>query len=241
MIPAYVGYDPREAIAYHVFCQSVIEHASLPVSFTPLHSPMLSGFDGQRDGTNAFIYSRYLVPYLSGYSGWALFVDGDMVVTDDIAKLWALKDDRFAACVVKHDYRTQHPRKYRGTPIENDNLDYPRKNWSSVVLWNCGHPANRILSRAFVGEAGGKFLHRFQWLRDEEIGDLPVEWNHLVLEYPDNDNAKLLHHTLGTPAFKEYSDSDLSFHRYLLKAMNAIGENPMEVIARAHGNYRKNR
>ena len=235
----YVGYDPREAIAYHVFCQSVIEHASMPVEFIPLHAPMLSNFDGQRDGTNAFIYSRYLIPHLNGYSGWALFVDGDMVVTDDLAKLWALRDERYACLAVKHDYRTQHPRKYLGTPIENDNLDYPRKNWSSVVLWNCGHPSNRILSRSFVGEAGGKFLHRFQWLRDEEIGDLPKEWNHLVLEYEENDNAKLLHHTLGTPAFKEYADSDNSFHRYLMKAMCAVGEKPEDIIkrARTHEHY----
>lgn len=233
MIPCYVGYDPREAIAYHVFCQSVIEHCSMPVGFYPLHAPMLSNFDGQQDGTNAFIYSRYLIPYLNGYAGWALFVDGDMVVTDDLSKLWALRDERYAALVVKHDYRTQHPRKYIGTPLENDNLDYPRKNWSSVVLWNCGHHSNRILSREFVGEAGGKFLHRFSWLRDEELGDLPKEWNHLVLEYKNDNNAKLLHHTLGTPAFRHYADSDIRFHRYLMNAMNASGENQIEVIRRA--------
>ena len=229
----YVGYDPREAIAYHVFCQSVIEHASIQVAFHPLHGPMLANFDGQQDGTNAFIFSRYLIPYLNGYEGWAMFADGDMVVTDDIAKLWALRDDKYAALVVKHDYRTQHPRKYLGTPIENDNTDYPRKNWSSVVLWNCGHPANRILTRGFVSEAGGRFLHRFQWLRDEEIGDLPKEWNHLVLEYEKNDNAKLLHHTLGTPAFRHYTNTDAHWHKYLMKALNAIGEDKIQMVQRS--------
>lgn len=231
----YVGYDPREAIAYHVFCQSVIESSSIPVEFVPLHGPMLANFDGQQDGTNAFIYSRYLIPYLTGYSGWALFVDGDMVVLDDIAKLWALRDEKYAALVVKHDYRTQHPRKYCGTPLENDNLDYPRKNWSSVVLWNCGHPSNRLLTRGFVGEAGGKFLHRFQWLNDDEIGDLPKEWNHLVLEYENNNNAKLLHHTLGTPAFRHYSKSDLSWHEFLLRTLRAEGEDARAIVRRAHG------
>lgn len=229
----YVGYDPREAVAYHVFCQSVIEHASLPVSFSPLHGPMLANFDGQQDGSNAFIYSRYLIPYLCGFDGWALFCDGDMIVKDDIAKLWALRDDRFAVMVVKHDYKTKHHRKYLGTPLESVNVDYPRKNWSSVVLWNCGHPSNRILSRNFVNEAGGKFLHRFTWLRDEEIGDLPAEWNHLVLEY-ENNNPKLLHHTLGTPAFREYVESDIDWHRYLLRAIHAEGENPVEVVRRAY-------
>lgn len=233
-IPLFVGYDKREAIAYHVFCQSVIEHTREPVQFIPLHGPMLENFDGQRDGTNAFIYSRYLIPHIRGYEGWAMFADGDMVVNADLANLWSLRDDKYAAMVVKHDYQTKYPRKYLGTPLENDNLDYPRKNWSSVVLWNCGHPSNRILTRGFVSEAGGKFLHRFQWLRDEEIGELPKEWNHLVLEYENNDNAKLLHHTLGTPAFKEYCETDINWHRYLVNAMNAEGEHPLQVIGRAY-------
>lgn len=236
MVPLFVGYDPREAIAYHVFCQSVIEHASMPVQFIPLHAPMLSNFDGQQDGTNAFIYSRYLIPSLQNLSGWALFCDGDMIVKDDIAKLWALRDDRYAAMVVKHDYQTRHPRKYIGTPLENDNLDYPRKNWSSVTLWNCGHPSNRILSRKFVADAGGRLLHRFAWLKDEEIGDLPMEWNHLVLEYPAMD-AKLMHHTLGTPAFKHYSNSDIAWRRYLNNALHAEGESPLEIVRRANGHY----
>ena len=236
MIPLFVGFDQREAIAYHVFCQSVIEHSSIPVQFIPLHGPMLSNFDGQQDGTNAFIYSRYLIPSLQGHAGWAIFCDGDMIVKDDIAKLWALRDDRFAAMVVKHDYRTKHPRKYLGTPLENDNVDYPRKNWSSVTLWNCGHPSNRILSRNFVAEAGGKFLHRFTWLRDEEIGELPQEWNHLVLEYPWAD-AKLMHHTLGTPAFRAYSNSDIAWKRYLNNALHAEGESPVEIVRRASGYY----
>src|SRR5690242_7058251 len=87
-IPLYVGFDQREAAAYHVFCQSVMERASVPVAFHPLHKGMLSGFDGQKDGTNAFIYSRFLVPYLQNFTGWALFMDGDMVMLDDIANLW---------------------------------------------------------------------------------------------------------------------------------------------------------
>jgi lipopolysaccharide biosynthesis glycosyltransferase len=229
----YVGFDPREALAYHVFCQSVIEHSSAPVSFNPLHAPMLRNFDGQQDGTNAFIYSRYLIPSLQNYEGWALFADGDMVVVDDIQDLWSLRDERYAVQVVKHDYKTKHKRKYLGTQLANDNQDYPRKNWSSVVLWNCGHPSNRILTRDFVAEAGGKFLHRFSWLRDEEIGELPKEWNHLVLEYDENHNAKLLHHTLGTPAFTQYADSDINWHRYLMHATEAAGENRTDIIRRA--------
>lgn len=209
MIPLYVGFDPREAAAYHVFCQSVINHSSVPVAFIPLHRPMLANFDGQRDGTNAFIFSRYLIPYLSGYKGWAIFADGDMLLRTDINALWEMRSIDHAVQVVKHDYQTKNPRKYIDTPIENDNIDYPRKNWSSVVLWNCGHQSNRVLTRKFVEEAGGSFLHRFQWLKDEEIGELPKDWNHLVGEYPPSD-ARLVHYTLGIPAFSHYTNCEHS-------------------------------
>lgn len=207
MIPLYVGFDPRESAAYHVFCQSVINHASRSVAFIPLHKSMLYGFDGQQDGTNAFIYSRYLIPYLNGYSGWAMFADGDMVLRADISELWRQRDNKYAVMVVKHNYRTRHKRKYIGTPIVNDNVDYERKNWSSVMLFNCGHPSNRILTRELVADAGGAFLHRFQWLRDDEIGDLQPEWNCLVGEQ-EQKNPKLVHYTLGVPGFKHYQDCD---------------------------------
>ena len=236
MIPLFVGYDPREALVYHTFCQSVIEQASQPVSFIPLHQPMLQGFDGQQDGTNAFIFSRYLVPYLSGFGGAALFVDGDMIVNTDICELLDLYDPDKAVQVVKHDYTTRQPRKYINTPLANDNIDYPRKNWSSVTLWNCAHESNKILVPEFVADAGGAFLHQFSWLDDEEIGSLPLEWNWLEYEYPENEDAKLIHHTLGSPAFKHYSESPSSkdFNRYLLNALHMEGERASEVVHRAH-------
>lgn len=232
MIPLFVGYDPREALAYHVFTQSVIERSSVPVAFMPLHKPMLSGFDGQRDGTNAFIFSRFLVPHLMGYQGWAIFADGDMTCLADIAELYALRDESKAAMVAKHDYKTKYSRKYIGSPLENDNVDYPKKNQSSVILWNCAHPSNRILSREFVQEAGGQFLHRFQWLRDEEVGAIPLEWNWLVREYEDKP-AKLKHHTLGSPAFAHYQNDDVEWHRSLNRAMEIQGESPVDIVGRA--------
>lgn len=212
-IPIYVGFDPREAAAYHTFCQSVIEHASVPVEFHPLHSGLLNGFNGQRDGTNAFIYSRFLVPYLQDWQGWAIFADGDMVCTEDIANLWALKRDVFntAAYVVKHDYKTKHPRKYIGTYLESDNSDYPRKNWSSVILWNCNHYSNRILTPDFVAQSPGSLLHRFGWLQDEQVRELPPRWNVLSGEQPV-DNAALIHYTLGVPAFDHYEKCDGAEH-----------------------------
>ena len=228
-----MGYDPREAVVFTVFNQSVIKYTSIPVSICPLHQDALN-FDGQQDGTNAFIFSRYLVPYLQDYKGWALFADGDMLITEDLKNLWDLRDDKYAVQVVKHDYKTKHYRKYINSPMESDNLDYPKKNWSSVMLFNCGHPANKILTKELVGEAGGAFLHRFQWLTDDEVGELPVEWNHLVGEYKENPDEKLVHFTLVAPCFHHYYEDEYSgeWSDHLLNSIIAVGETPREIIRR---------
>lgn len=225
----YCGFDQREAFGYHVFCQSVLDKATIPVEFIPLHKPMLEGFDGQRDGTNAFIYSRFLIPYLQNYRGWAIFVDGaDMVVRDDIAKLWNMREQFMfnkAVAVVKHDYKTKHPRKYIGTPMEADNADYARKNWSSCILWNAGHFANMRLTPEIVREAPGSFLHRFQWLSDDQIGELPADWNAISGEQ-DISSASLIHYSLGSPGFSHYANCDgaENFHRAKRNALYMIGE-----------------
>lgn len=232
-IPLYVGFDKREACVFHVFNQSVIENTTVPVAIHPLADNLLH-FDGQQDGSNAFVYSRYLVPQLQGFKGWAIFADGDMILNADLNELWALRDDKYAVMCVKHNYKTKHSRKYIGTPLENDNVDYPRKNWSSLVLFNCGHPANRILTREFVAEAGGACLHRFNWLRDDEVGELPKEWNHLVGESSPA-HAKLYHHTLGSPGFWSYMycESYRDWNRYLINALHMEGERPEEIVRRA--------
>lgn len=211
VIPIFVGYDPRESVAYHTFCQSVLSQSSEPVSFCPLALNTLSEYSEEhKDGSNQFIYSRFLVPHLMGHKGWAIFADGDMVLNDDIANLWALRDYRYAAMVVKHDYKTKHPVKYLGA--KND--DYPRKNWSSVILWNCQHLANRVLTPDYVTKATGAHLHRFEFAAEDQIGTLPATWNWLVGEYDDAD-ASLYHYTIGTPCFDHYKDcqkSDLWHH-----------------------------
>ena len=200
-INVFVGFDQLEAIAYHVFCQSVLEKSTSLINFTPLAHQNLNFFKNHDDGSNKFIYSRFLTPFLNEYSGWAIFADGDMVCNHDITELWNLKDPSKAVQVVKHDYKTKKTVKYLG----NKNEDYPRKNWSSLVLWNCEHPANKILTPEFIQDKPGSFLHRFSWLDDSQIGELPIEWNWLAIEYPNNPAAKIIHYTLGTPCFKEYS------------------------------------
>ena len=211
MIPVAIGFDPRETIAYHVLEQSIIDKCSQPVAIIPLASSMLKDFDGQRDGTNAFIYSRFLVSELMDYQGWAVYLDSDMMFRDDLAKLWEMRDESKAVMVVQHDYHTSNRRKLIGTPMECENSHYPRKNWSSMILWNCGHPQNRILTREFVQESPGSVLHRFQWLSDDLIGSIPMEWNHLVGEYPTNyADTKLVHFTLGAPCFEHYRKCNYS-------------------------------
>ena len=203
MIPVFIGYDPREAIAFHVCTNSIIRHASHPVSINPLALNILKDYkETHTDGSNHFIYSRFLVPHLMNYRGWAIFMDGDMILRDDITKLWNLRDDSKAVMVVKHDYETKMTEKYLGSKNEN----YPRKNWSSVILWNCGHPSNAVINPEFIQNASGAAVHRFTWLTDDEIGELPREWNWLDIEYKHNPNAKLIHYTLGTPCFHEFAD-----------------------------------
>jgi lipopolysaccharide biosynthesis glycosyltransferase len=155
------------------------------------------------DGSNHFIYTRFLVPHLMQFEGWAIFIDGDMIVRDDIVKLWNLRDSNKDVMVVKHNYKTRMPVKYLGSKNEN----YPRKNWSSVILWNCHSAKHRQLTPDFVQKNSGSFLHRFSWLDDNCIGELPLEWNWLPDEYGENKNAKLLHYTLGTPCFQEFADT----------------------------------
>ena len=206
-ISIVVGFDQREAIAYHVFCQSVLDRSSSPVRFTPLSENTLANYkETHLDGSNKFTYARFLTPYLSGFEGWAIFADGDMVCQADINELWNLRDESKAVLVVKHDYKTKANVKYLG----NKNENYPRKNWSSLILWNCGHPANSVLTPEFVQSQSGSFLHRFSWLGDDLIGDLKAEWNWLAIEYPPNPNANIVHYTLGTPCFRDYANESMS-------------------------------
>jgi lipopolysaccharide biosynthesis glycosyltransferase len=206
-INLYVGYDEREAIAYHVFCHSVIKNTSIPVKITPLVLSQLKEFnETHQDRSNDFVYSRFLTPYLNEFDGWAIFADGDMICQADLKELIGMADPNKALMVVKHDYQTKASIKYLG----NINENYPRKNWSSVILWNCSHPKHKILTPEFVSNQTGKFLHRFSWLDDNDIGELPVEWNWLACEYEKNTDAKLIHYTLGTPCFKDFRDTDMA-------------------------------
>lgn len=204
MIRVFIGFDPREAVVFHACVQSLIRHSRRPLAITPLALGNLRSvyIEQHCDGSNAFAYSRFLTPYLCGFEGTAIYLDGDMIVRGDVAELLGLVGPEADVAVVKHDYETICKRKYLGAV----NPDYPRKNWSSVIVWNCEAETHRRLTPEFVHRHDGPFLHRFSWMNDSRITELPKEWNWLVGEYDTNHKAKLLHYTLGSPCFPEYAD-----------------------------------
>jgi hypothetical protein len=204
-LTVYSGYDERESVGFHTFTQSLID-TSDSVQLVPINSRISE--KAQTDGTNAFTKARFLVPWLNHFNGWALFVDGvDMLLREDVSKILENKNDWKAVHVVKHNYQTKHKIKYVGTSMETDNQDYPCKNWSSVILFNCAHFSCRKLTPEFVNQSSGKDLHNFSWVDEHRLGDLPISWNWLVDEYGSNEKAKLLHWTAGIPGFRHYANS----------------------------------
>lgn len=206
----YIGYDAREREAYEVAIGSLVRRASAPVTVTPLDIRRLEAsgllrrptdLRGQRydlpsnaPASTEFAISRFLVPLLA-QNGWALFTDCDVIFLDDVAKLFALADPQYAVMCVKHGPQIGALQKMDGQA----QLSYPRKNWSSVMLFNCDHPANLRLSLIDVQERRGFDLHQFYWLADSEIGALPAEWNWLVNVELKPTHPKIAHFTLGGP------------------------------------------
>ncbi len=201
MIQVFIGYDPRETLAYNVLCHSIQVRASQPVSITPVMLSQLGGIMTRERHplqSTEFAFSRFLTPYLSDYSGWSIFTDNDMLMLDDVVKLYALRDERYAAMVVKHDHVPTEERKF----LDQPQTAYQKKNWSSVILFN--NAKCRALTPDYVNHASGLELHQFKWLgNDDLIGELPSCWNHLVGYSKQRSDAALVHYTLGGPYFEE--------------------------------------
>jgi lipopolysaccharide biosynthesis glycosyltransferase len=206
MIRVFIGYDAREAATFSVLAHSIHIRASEPVSVAPLMLSQLVGvFTRERHPLQStdFSFSRFLTPYLCDYSGWAIFMDCDMIVLDDIARLWELRDDRYAVQVVKHAHVPNETIKFLNQPQSK----YEKKNWSSVMLFN--NSKCRALTPDYVNTATGLQLHQFKWLdNDDLIGELPHRWNHLVGYDKQSRDASLVHYTLGGPYFKEFKDCE---------------------------------
>jgi lipopolysaccharide biosynthesis glycosyltransferase len=203
----FVGYDAREDIAYKVCEYSIKKHRPdaevIPLIQDDLRSLGLYWREKDAMASTDFSLTRFLVPALMNYQGWAVFCDCDFLWTDDIQKLFDLQDESKAVMVVKHDY----------TPTEGMKMDgkqqhvYPRKNWSSMILWNCGHPSNKYIVPEAVNAETPQFLHRFQWIRDHYIGEVGKEWNWLVNWYKEG-FPTAIHYTEGGPWFENYKDCE---------------------------------
>lgn len=206
MIQVFIGYDPREAVAFSVLAHSIHARASAPVAVVPLKLSELAGvLTRERHPLQStdFSFSRFLTPYLSGYEGWSVFMDCDMLVLDDITALFALRDDRYAVMVVKHDHVPRESRKF----LDQPQSPYAKKNWSSVMLFN--NARCRALTPDYVNSASGLELHQFKWLAgDDLIGEIPPRWNHLVGYDAPRHGVSLVHYTLGGPYFDEYRDCE---------------------------------
>lgn len=208
MIRIFIGFDPRETVACNVLAHSIQARASAPVSIARLALSQLGQvLTRERHALQSsdFSFSRFLTPYLSAYEGWSLFMDCDMLMRDDVAKLWALRDERYAVQVVKHDHRPRETVKFLGEA----QTAYTKKNWSSVMLFN--NARCRALTPDYVNRASGLELHQFKWLEsDALIGELPHRWNHLVGYDPPDADIALAHYTIGGPYFPEYADCALA-------------------------------
>lgn len=217
----YIGWDTREDVAYKV-CKHSIEKRSRGYNVIPLKHKDLrkqgvftrawltNGTDGNRYDlvdmrpfSTEFSHTRFLVPHLNKYQGWALFMDCDMIFTSDIKELFKLVDNRYACMVVKHIHKPSEDIKMDDQPQSK----YFRKNWSSFVLWNCAHPKNKFLSVENVNKLTGTDLHTFSWLEDKDIGALPMSYNWIEGVSPAiSGKPDVVHYTLGGPWFPNYQD-----------------------------------
>jgi hypothetical protein len=208
MIRVFIGFDGVEAVAYSVLAYSINTRASQPVQIAPVMLDQLQGvYKRERNPLQSteFSFSRFLVPWLCDYQGWAIFMDCDMLVRDDIDRLWQLRDERFAVQVVKHVHIPKEETKFLGAV----QTKYEKKNWSSVMLINCARC--KALTPDYVNRATGLELHQFKWLGDEAlIGEIPAGWNHLVGYDRHRADASLVHYTIGGPWFREYEQCEYS-------------------------------
>ena len=165
MINVFIGYDKNEKVAFNVLSYSILKHSTRPVAITPIYLPNIKdSFIRERSGIEStdFSFSRFIVPHLMNYQGWALFLDCDQLMLGDIAELWRLRDEKYAVQVAKHDYQPQEEKKFMGAV----QTKYVKKNWSSVMLMNCDKC--KSLTPDYVNSATGLQLHQFKWLENDD-------------------------------------------------------------------------
>ena len=234
----YIGYDKKEDDAFEILKESIIDTSSQPVRVVPLDQETLRrinlyrrSFQIQKTDNGSvkidwqdnkpfsteFSFTRFLIPFVNNLKGLALFMDCDMMVRTDIMEVfkYASREDKAVWCV-KHNY----------IPSDDYKMDnqvqtiYNRKNWSSFVLWNCEHEAHKDLTIDDVNLKSGLYLHNFQWLSDDLIGDIPEEWNWLDGHSPEEIEAKNVHFTTGGPWFPKWKPKRSIDAKYALEWTN---------------------
>lgn len=203
----YVGYDTRLDTVYNVCEHSIRRNSNvnvIPLIQSELRHNNLYYRGIDKLASTEFTITRFLVPTLNQFKGWALFCDCDFLFTIDVNEVFDLAEDKYAVMVVKHNYTPK-------TNIKMDNKhnhSILRKNWSSFILYNCEHHSNKKLDTTLVNTAAPEYLHRFMWLDDEYIGELDHTYNWLVGYYNEtlDIKPKILHYTDGGPWFDNYSN-----------------------------------
>ena len=209
----YIGYDSKEDIAYRVCKHSILKRSNTNLKVTSLKLyELITNKMYSRNidplASTEFTYSRFLVPALNKYKGWAIFCDCDFIFFEDVSKILENIDNSKAVYCVQHDYTPKEKHKMDG----QKQTIYPRKNWSSFILFNCSHPSNKKLTIDLVNSETGSFLHQFKWLKDSEIGSLDERWNWLEGCTSNHNNKKpfAVHYTRGGPWFDEWQDVEFA-------------------------------
>ncbi len=219
MIPIFIGYDSKVKIAYHVLTESILRNSSTPITISPINLNNLKNIYTRKQdplASTEFSFSRFLVPHLMNYNGWAIFMDSDMVMLSDITKLLNLRNEKYAVQVCKHDYTPSSKNKFLG----NNQTIYAKKNWSSLMLMNTSKC--KTLTPEYVNTKSGLELHQFKWLDENLIGSIPLEWNWLVGEYPYKKDVHNVHFTEGGPYFKDYKNTEYANEWFNIYNMTKI-------------------
>jgi hypothetical protein len=218
MSSIWIGFDPRESAAFAVARRSIRRRLTQPIRIEgivldemrqrglytrPTRKRLGRLYDeiSEHEMATEFAISRFLTPHLAK-TGWAMFADCDVQAGGNVARAFNLLDNRKALYCVKHQYTPRDGEKMDGQVQAN----YARKNWSSVMIFNCDHPSNRKLTLDLINGVPGRDLHRFCWLEDDEIGELDASWNWLVLEQPEPKDVNIVHYTLGGPWLPGFED-----------------------------------
>jgi len=219
VIPIFIGYDSKVKIAYHVLAESILKNSSTPVTISSIYLGNLKNIYTRKQdplASTEFSFSRFLVPHLMNYNGWAIFMDSDMVMLSDITELWNLRNEDYAIQVCKHDYTPSSKNKF----LSNNQTIYAKKNWSSLMLMNCSKC--KTLTPEYVNTRSGLELHQFKWLDENLIGSIPLEWNWLVGEYPYKKEVHNIHFTEGGPYFKDYKNTEYADEWFKVYDMTKI-------------------